>query len=272
MPSPLDISIKYYFWKLCMAYHAAFELKCYHDSVIFPEGLILDLGCGDGTFTEMLQELLGFKGTLIGIDLDRSNVVRAARKKLYRQVMQLDACDLAFKDKCFDMVFSNAVLALVWPNPEEAIREVRRILKSGGTYVCTVPTDLSEQHHYFAELLRKIRLNGLESKFRTRLNSRLCRVTALPPDGWRRIFEENELSVKKVIPYISEQVSRRWSIMTFTPLRIMGLLRYLPLRSIQRLVSRVMKWLMVGSYNRLAEMKDVEYGDYIMIIAQRAIR
>ncbi len=271
MPSPLDLSTKYYFWKPFMAYFEAFELKAYRDFVRFPDGLILDLGCSDGIFAQMLKELLGIKTPLIGGDYDGRKLQRAAqRTSVYFQTLRLDASHLPFKKESFDAVLSNAVLYCLRPNPEQAVKEVERILKKGGIFTCTVPTHLAEQHYYIIEVLERIGLLKLANLCRQRINTRLGNVSAFPPCRWCGILEERGLSIRKVIPYISEQISRQWSLLFLTPFRAMSVLRIVPWKQVHRLASIIQKGLMVRSYTRLSAVETLEYGDYILIVSQKS--
>ena len=111
MPGPLDISTKYYFWKPYQAYFEAFELKAYQESVELPNGMVLDVGCGDGTFAQMLKELTGFEASLVGVDGDPQKLLRAVQRvAVYSGVLRLDGSHLPFKDQSFDAVFANQVL------------------------------------------------------------------------------------------------------------------------------------------------------------------
>ena len=254
-----------------MAYFQAFELKAYQEGVRFPNGLILDLGCGEGTFAQMLRELLDIESLFVGGDCDRAKLVRAARRDgLYVQTVGLDASHLPFKEETFDAVLSNAVLYNLRPTPEQAVREVQRVLKKGGEFIITVPTHLADQHYWVEEFLRKMRLVGLAHWYRQRMNQRMGFVSALRPDMWCKMLEASGLSVQTVIHYISGAVSRRWSVLAMTPLRLMGGLRMLSPKAIHRTVSVVQKRLMAHSYRHLSTVAAEECGDYLLIVSEKS--
>ncbi|TFH87890.1 SAM-dependent methyltransferase [Billgrantia azerbaijanica] len=93
-----------------------------------PGERILDLGCGDGTLTEVLAKS---GATLVGVDASADMVGTAQARGL--DARQMDAHRLAFEHE-FDAVFSNA--ALHWMrNHEAVIAGVRRALKPGGRFV-----------------------------------------------------------------------------------------------------------------------------------------
>jgi trans-aconitate methyltransferase len=89
---------------------------------------ILDLGCGDGRLTKVLQDL----GCIVtGVDYS-DNMIQAAQS-LGLDVEVMDGQNLTFTNQ-FDAVFSNA--ALHWmKRPEQVIQGVKRALKSEGRFV-----------------------------------------------------------------------------------------------------------------------------------------
>ncbi len=91
---------------------------------------ILDLGCGDGTLTARLAELVP-DGEVVGIDASRG-MIDVARKKekgnLRFLLLDIDALDFAGK---FDVVFSNATLH--WVLDHRRLHDnVKRALRAGG--------------------------------------------------------------------------------------------------------------------------------------------
>ncbi|SFV68484.1 2-isopropylmalate synthase [hydrothermal vent metagenome] len=89
---------------------------------------ILDLGCGEGTLAEVIQE---YKCEVIGVDLSADMVEKAKAKNIEAYVMS--ATELAYENE-FDAVFSNAVLHWV-QDANLAIQEVKKVLKKEGRFV-----------------------------------------------------------------------------------------------------------------------------------------
>jgi SAM-dependent methyltransferase len=88
---------------------------------------ILDLGCGDGTLTQ----LIAARADVTGVDASPEQVAAACARGLDAAVA--DGTGLAF-DAVFDAVFSNA--ALHWMrDPDAVIGGVWRALKPGGRFV-----------------------------------------------------------------------------------------------------------------------------------------
>ena len=94
---------------------------------------VLEVGCGTGSSVETLRAI----GPVVGVDVDAGALARAVRRG-YEAVVQADGQDLPFRDGSFDVAVALDVLEHI-PNDERACREVRRVLRPGGTFVVFVP-------------------------------------------------------------------------------------------------------------------------------------
>jgi len=91
---------------------------------------VLDLGCGDGTLTAQIADLVP-SGEVVGIDASRG-MIDAARPKARKNLrfLLMDINDLSFAAQ-FDVVFSNATLHWV-KDHKRLLRNVCRALSDGG--------------------------------------------------------------------------------------------------------------------------------------------
>lgn len=91
---------------------------------------ILDLGCGDGTVTNQLAELVP-EGYVIGIDASPGMIAAAlSRQRENLRFCRLDINDMGYANE-FDVVFSNA--ALHWVHDHRSLlSKVRCALRPGG--------------------------------------------------------------------------------------------------------------------------------------------
>lgn len=78
--------------------------------------IVADLGCGRGYYTLALAELVGLKGKVYAVDLDKKNI-RALKKKADKrrqhniETHASSAADLGFiKDKSVDFIWANGLL------------------------------------------------------------------------------------------------------------------------------------------------------------------
>lgn len=104
---------------------------------------VLDLGCGEGYVARQLAAAGAAR--LVGLDVSAEMVRRAAEAE-QRQPLGIeyhvgDACGLsAFADGSFDLVVAVFLFNyLDRQGTEQAMREIRRVLRPGGRFVFTVP-------------------------------------------------------------------------------------------------------------------------------------
>ncbi|MFJ6695033.1 class I SAM-dependent methyltransferase [Streptomyces sp. NPDC091272] len=97
---------------------------------------VLDVGCGPGTITADLAELVGPEGHVTGGDhaagiLDRARRTAAERGLRNVEFTTADVHALAYPDDSFDVVHAHQVLQHVG-DPVAALREMRRVCRPGG--------------------------------------------------------------------------------------------------------------------------------------------
>lgn len=102
---------------------------------IKPTDTILDLGCGPGTITADLAELVP-QGRVVGGDPVESVLKQAAEYAQTRGLSnvtfeKIDGNQLSFPDDSFDVVTCHQVLQHV-NDPVGILKEMRRVVKPGG--------------------------------------------------------------------------------------------------------------------------------------------
>ncbi|MFW6084500.1 MAG: methyltransferase domain-containing protein [Gemmatimonadota bacterium] len=97
---------------------------------------VLDIGCGSGTDALLSALLAGPDGRVFGLDMTAAmrekclaNAERAGLSNV--EVLDGNAEEIPLPDDCVDVVTTNGVINLV-PEKEDAIREIHRVLVSGG--------------------------------------------------------------------------------------------------------------------------------------------
>jgi len=106
---------------------------------------LLDLGCGPGTDTIPLAQLVGVNGQVIGADYDKAMVAEAEKRAEQAKVNTwarhkcVDAISLPFKTDYFDSCRSERLFQHLF-DPAQALSEMVRVTKPGG-WVVVADTD-----------------------------------------------------------------------------------------------------------------------------------
>lgn len=105
------------------------------------EGILLDLGCGDGLFAiplvmENVKVIAGdISNKMLMILKDKLNKLNLDMKNI--SLIRMNAYDIPLIDNSVDAVIANSMLHLN-SNPEKIIKEIYRVLKPNGKYICFV--------------------------------------------------------------------------------------------------------------------------------------
>jgi ubiquinone/menaquinone biosynthesis C-methylase UbiE len=96
----------------------------------------LDIACGTGLVSFEAARAVGPGGHVLGVDLSERMVDTAERRALELKLSncrfsRMDAETLALPDASFDAVLC-ALGLMYMPDPEHAVREMRRVLRPGG--------------------------------------------------------------------------------------------------------------------------------------------
>jgi malonyl-CoA O-methyltransferase len=97
---------------------------------------ILDVGAGTG-YVAAKAKFFFPESPIVGIDFAEGMLVKALEQHENISWVAADACQLPFKDKSFDLIFSN--LAYQWAaDLPQAFKHARRVLSDKGTLAATL--------------------------------------------------------------------------------------------------------------------------------------
>ncbi|MDO9313978.1 MAG: methyltransferase domain-containing protein [Burkholderiaceae bacterium] len=111
-------------------------------AALAPGEQVLDLACGSGHVTLQAADSVGAQGHVLGVDLSQRMVDTASRRARAQPTApvafaRMDAQQLALPDAQFDVVLCSLGLMYL-PDPAQAVREMRRVLRPGGRLVLSV--------------------------------------------------------------------------------------------------------------------------------------
>ena len=134
----------YYVEKRYKGYGFKYHSKVISELMEGVHGKILDCGCGCGFVSDLYPEL-----DIVGIDISPGMLKHHKGKHLLAS-----ADNIPFGDNHFDSVVCRSVLHHL-PETEKALREIKRVLKPGGTLVCW-----ETNKSWLAELVRRRTQHG----------------------------------------------------------------------------------------------------------------
>ncbi|MDW6058954.1 methyltransferase domain-containing protein [Streptomyces sp. FXJ1.4098] len=162
-------------------WRTAANSAAYLTGLLKPHMRILDIGCGPGTITADLAELVP-QGEVIGVDtapgvLEQARSVAAERGVPNAHFAVGDVHNLDYPDDSFCVVHAHQVLQHLG-DPVAALREMRRVCKPGGI-VAVRDSDYSAMTWYPA-------VPGLDDW--AALYQRVARANGGEPDAGRRLL------------------------------------------------------------------------------------
>ena len=110
---------------------------------------VLDVACGTGILARSAVPRVGEPGSVVGVDLNEAMLSVARRLRPDLTWLQGDAAALPVGDAEFDAVLSQMAM-MFFPDPTAALREMRRVVRPGGTVGVLVPGALTDNPPYQA--------------------------------------------------------------------------------------------------------------------------
>ncbi len=126
---------------------------------------LLDGGCGPGTITKGLAEIVA-PGSVTGLDIsqDQIEVARSTFSDaglVNAEFMTGSITELPFDDSSFDAVFTNMVVEHI-PDSAKVLSEIFRVLKSGGIYGARHGIASSQQSFPKSQLMGELHRRRIE--------------------------------------------------------------------------------------------------------------
>lgn len=170
---------------------------------------VLDIGCGDGHFASVTyREPLD-----VGLDpMDRDLAEAAAmRPDVYVDVVKGSATSIPFADAAFGTVVSNCVIEHI-PDVEATLSEIARVLRPGGTFATTLPSEHYPEYLLGTTIANKLHLPGLGKAYGKRMNRISYHYHVDPPDVWRARLEAVGLEMVEHAYYFSPAAHRTFDL------------------------------------------------------------
>lgn len=103
-----------------------------HQLALETDDILLDAGCGNGAMLDFLCHGTGVRG--VGLDISQAAIDIAKKNVTAFEYSRGDLASLMFSDNSFDKIICFNVIEHI-ADQDWAIRELRRVLKPGGTLI-----------------------------------------------------------------------------------------------------------------------------------------
>lgn len=161
---------------------------------------ILEIACGDGTFSQLLFKKNGFVD--YAIDLSAKEIHKAKQQKVFKKVQVADARSLPFKAETFNTVFSNGSLEH-FDNLDKVLGEISRVLKINGELIITVPSDKFSKNLSFNVILSKLGFKKAATNYSTIINAAFAHKNLWTPNVWSKKLKKTGLTMTSFQEYNS---------------------------------------------------------------------
>jgi len=170
---------------------------------------VLDIGCGDGHFASIAYN----EPLDVGIDIMARDLPEAAarRPEVYREVLYASGTELPFPDESFNTVVSNCVIEHI-PDLDALLREISRVLKPGGTFATTLPSEYYPEYLLGATLFRNVGLPKVGAAYGAFFNRISHHYHVYPPEMWRARLATVGLELIEHVYYFSPAAHRAFDL------------------------------------------------------------
>lgn len=169
----------------------------------FPLGRGIDLGCGDGKLMKTITDHVGQR-ELVGVDIDPLETSQAKTLGIYQEIHTTSGSRIPEPERSFDFVFSNSVLEHI-DTIEDVLDEVSRLLKPGGKFLFTVPS----QHFHECLLGPWLPIKN-RSDYLEEIDRRCAHKRYWSLQRWEQELSCRGMKVNDSVEYLTKKEVRRW--------------------------------------------------------------
>ncbi|HFQ94057.1 MAG TPA: methyltransferase domain-containing protein [Anaerolineae bacterium] len=175
----------------------AVEARFYY-SIDLPRP-ILDVGCGDGHFSQMIFN----EPVDAGIDPWWNPLQKSLHSGMYRVLAQAMGDKMPLPDNHFASAFSNSVLEHI-PDIQPVLRDVSRVLRPDAPFVMTMPSQYFTEWLGGAETFERLGLSGMAGQYRRFFNGISRHAHTVAPEVWAEWLANAGFAVERWQYYFSK--------------------------------------------------------------------
>jgi SAM-dependent methyltransferase len=179
---------------------------------------VLDLGCGDGIFGSLVFP----GGVEFGLDASVREVRLARPRGAYRHVLAANIEAIPLADASVNSVVSNCVMEHV-DHLDTALAEIRRVLRPGGTFAFTTPSERFTEFFFYPRWLDRLGLPSLARRWERFRNDYHHHVNVFEPEVWKERLLRSGLVVEEQRYIVPEAIARHCDLAIATSLPAVAL-------------------------------------------------
>ena len=119
---------------------------------------------------------------------------------------------MSLKDNSLNFIFSNSVIEHI-PPQEEVLKEVKRVLKPGGRFLFTTPSNLFSDYLYLSNKLSQVGLSTLADWYVQQRNKRLNHYHLYSTKQWEKRLAKYGMKIDKSCYCVSKSTLQLWDKM-----------------------------------------------------------
>ncbi|MBA4376180.1 MAG: class I SAM-dependent methyltransferase [Anaerolinea sp.] len=186
---------------LALAFERYLECQIFLDLSL--ERPILDLGCGEGLFANILfSEKID-----TGIDPNPRELQRARQLDSYDELIQCFGDNIPKPDGSYMTIFSNSALEHI-SNLSPVLQEVFRLLSVGGVFYFTVPSDKFDRYSVIYKILSLLGSDSWADKYRKFYNHFWRHYHYHPLEKWEELIRAHGFEISQSFEYDPETICR----------------------------------------------------------------
>lgn len=163
---------------------------------------LMDIGCGDGHFAEAT-----FKTGDVGIDIALPSLIEAKHRGVYRHLDVASAWNIPYRNGVFATVLANCAVEHM-PKLDQVFDEVARVLRPGGQFILSVPTDQLNKNLAVAGLFDRVGAPGQATRYREWFRRMQVHYHMYSPDEWQQRLEAHGFNVTYRRGYLSPRATQ----------------------------------------------------------------
>lgn len=229
------------------------------------EGPFFDLGCGDGSYLQIFFERVGRpSGEVYGLDPQKKEIIKAEKRGVYTKLIHGFSNAIPLPDASVQTAFSNSVVEHI-PDKDGTIREIARILRPGGRFLFSAPSQNFDKHFRVRAWLHRVFGERAASTWVNAINKKFKHHWIQSPEQWAQDLAKHGLVMRSFRYTLSPENAVAWE-------------RYLIPSFLQHLPAKRFDWVPFAGWSRRALLKrlpqlmepdDLADGGNVVILAEK---